>query len=77
MPSQAEQDKYRQDRLKEWFKDNKGEWADLVAEMEICKDNAIESGFSMMCENRDWFAGKRAGIKEIMKFEDKYKEKNG
>lgn len=32
----------------------------------------MDSGFSMMCVNRDWFAGKHAGIKEIIRFGDKY-----
>lgn len=72
MPSQQEQDKARKDNLSQWFKGNKEIWQDLSDEMRICLENSTDSLRSMGCQNRDWYAGKCAGIREILRFGDKY-----
>jgi len=40
--------------------------------MRICLENSTDSLRSMGCQNRDWYAGKCAGIREILRFGDKY-----
>lgn len=44
--------------------------------MQICLDNSNNSMLSYACTERTWYAGKCAGIKEIISFGDMYgKEK--
>ena len=66
MPDKEHQ--LRKERLKLFFQGE--DWEDLKEEIQQVYDNADDLLHSKTCNDRDWYAGKCAGIQEIVDLED-------
>lgn len=73
MPSKKEKSQDRGQRLAQWLQSNSPEWDDLKEEIKICLENANAKLKSQGCIERDFFAGKCAGVEEILSLETKFK----
>ncbi len=48
-------------------------WLDIKQDIERCYDNSDIVLKGRKCSDRDWFAGKCAGISEVLGLEGQYK----
>ena len=55
-----------------FFQKDPESWAVLKAELEICLKNSREQLEGAFCSNRDFFSGKVAAYKEILKLKEQY-----
>ena len=74
MPSRVEQDKDRDNRLREWFKGKPQAWDDIRSVIETCETNAHNSLLSIGCVQRDVYVGKCIMAAEIIGDMEGYKK---
>ena len=70
MPDQLDQE--RQERLMQFFRKSE-EWRDLKQEIQQIYNNCDNTLKAKSCDNREWFAGGCAKVKEILDLEEQFK----
>lgn len=67
-----DKDKSRRERLKAFFSNDPESWEDLLEEMNLCLSRAEGKLKAFHCEDRNYYAGKCAGVQEIIDIDKEF-----